>query len=194
MTVLSFAERAFSPIPFPHLRVPQILAPAASAAVLDWLSCRAPWKLRVEDFYEQHEFSLLSSDLGEQVKPLVAHDTVNLVREELRNAFGITNGLALVDINAHRLTPGQTIRIHNDFIKGEETHRLLVQLNSGWTEHNGGLLMLFRGPEPESVANIVLPRNGSGFAFEISPRSYHAVSRIVEGERYTLVYSFKASA
>lgn len=51
--------------------------------------------------------------------------------------------------------------------------------------------MLFADDTPESVRHVVMPTHGSGFAFEISPVSYHAVSSIRSGERYTLVYTFR---
>lgn len=51
--------------------------------------------------------------------------------------------------------------------------------------------MLFSGPEATEVARIIRPIHGSATAFEISPTSFHAVSTIQMGARYTLVYSFK---
>ena len=95
-----------------------------------------------------------------------------------------------VDAAAHKLLPGQTIRIHNDFLPGGESHRLLLQLNRGWQPGHGGYLMFFRGPEPETVTKLVEPRHGSIQAFAISHRSFHAVSEVHEGERFTVVYSF----
>src|SRR3954465_12073601 len=84
--------------------------------------------------------------------------------------------------------------IHNDYIGGEETHRLLVQLNRGWDVQDGGVLLLFGSVRPGDICRAVKPSHRSGFAFEISPNSFHAVSRMVNGERYTLVYSFRAAA
>jgi hypothetical protein len=75
----------------------------------------------------------------------------------------------------------------------EESHRLLIQINEGWEASQGGLLMLLGSAEPESVQSVLLPVHGSGFAFEISPKSFHAVSSIITGERYTLVYTFRKS-
>lgn len=194
MTQFTFSNAKFSETPFPHLRIPDILSQARANTLLNWLSSSAPWKLRVENFYEQHEFSFQSASLGNEVRFLVGPSTIDYIKTALRDAFDLSENLALVDVNAHRLTPGQTIRIHNDFIEGQETHRLLIQLNNGWTQEKGGLLMLFHGERPEDISNIILPRHGTGFAFEISPRSFHAVSKINDGERYTIVYSFKASS
>jgi hypothetical protein len=190
--MLPIFDRAESSIePFPHLLVPGILPVDQANSVLRWLETQAPWRLRIESFYEQHEFSLLATDLASEAKALVSPPFVCEMRRELGVRFGIEGDLALVDIGAHRLTSGQTIRIHHDFLDGQETHRLLIQLNNGWKVERGGLLMLFADKSPESMKRVVMPSHASGFAFELSPNSYHAVSSIREGERYTLVYSFR---
>jgi Rps23 Pro-64 3,4-dihydroxylase Tpa1-like proline 4-hydroxylase len=178
--------------PFPHLKIPALLHEEDAQLALNWLHTNAPWELRVEHFYEQEEFSLLeSSSLPDEVKFLLMPSFIEPIREAIRTNFGLAELPTVADVNAHRLTPGQTIRVHNDFIDGEETHRLLVQLNSGWTTENGGLLMLFNGPTPEELHSIIMPKHRSAFAFQISHRSFHAVSQIKAGKRYTLVYSFR---
>src|SRR5712672_1795122 len=48
--------------PFPHFAIPAILVPAVADRVLAWFQDNAPWRLRVESFYEQYEFSLISDD------------------------------------------------------------------------------------------------------------------------------------
>ena len=80
--------------------------------------------------------------------------------------------------------------IHNDFIEEGESHRILIQLNRGWLDEQGGLLMLFGSSSPGDVQRVIRPLHRSAFGFSISDCSYHAVSTIAEGERYTLVYSF----
>ena len=54
--------------------------------------------------------------------------------------------------------------------------------------------MLFNGPEPGTVSRIIEPQNGSVQAFAISPESYHAVSTVHAGHRFTIVYSFYSEA
>jgi hypothetical protein len=44
--------------------------------------------------------------------------------------------------------------------------------------------------EKESSRNFVPPVHRSGFAFEISERSFHSVTPVLHGERYTLSYTF----
>ncbi len=186
-----FDDSKLNITPFPHLKIPVFLNEEGAQLALNWLHAKAPWRLRIEHFYEQEEFSLLEVSLADEVKFLVMPAFIDPIREAIRSNFGLADLPTVVDVNAHRLTSGQTIRVHNDFIEGEETHRLLVQLNDGWTTENGGLLMLFDGPAPEELHSIIMPRHRSAFAFEISHRSFHAVSQIKAGERFTLVYSFR---
>lgn len=191
MTLPTFAQVRAAHEPFPHMRIEGILTDEHAGAALAWLRDHAPWNLRIEDFYEQHEFSLLNTELGEAVATLAAPAFVEAVRHEMQDRFSVLGALQLVDVTAHRLTCGQTIRIHNDFLEGEETHRLLIQLNDGWDVGRGGLLMLFAGSTPETLRHVVMPTHASGFAFEISPTSFHAVSSVVSGERFTVVYTFR---
>lgn len=194
MILPAFDSARTSVDPFPHFRVDRIVTPEAADAALAWLRERAPWSLRVESFYEQHEFSLVTAELGPGISDLASAAFVDAARVGLSERFRVAGELELVDVSAHRLTAGQTIRVHNDYLEGRETHRLLIQLNGGWNVERGGLLMLFAGEAPETLRHVVMPTHASGFAFEISPVSYHAVSSIRDGERYTLVYTFRCDA
>jgi Rps23 Pro-64 3,4-dihydroxylase Tpa1-like proline 4-hydroxylase len=165
--------------------------PLADSA-LAWMETEAQWSLRVANFYEQWEMHLDETTLPSRLALLLHRSTVGCF---VRTMFGpFTEAkLALVEVTAHKLLPGQTIRIHNDYVEGEESHRLLIQLNRGWTDTQGGLLMLFDGSRVDGVRRLIRPLHASAMAFAISPKSFHAVSTIQSGERYTLVYSFKAS-
>ena len=44
-----------------------------------------------------------------------------------------------VNVVFHRLLPPQRIGIHNDYLAGEETHRLIIQLNRGMSDSDGGV-------------------------------------------------------
>jgi Rps23 Pro-64 3,4-dihydroxylase Tpa1-like proline 4-hydroxylase len=191
---LTFDDAIKCVVPFPHLRIVDILRRDDADRVLSWLREEAPWKLNVADFYEQYEFSLLDSGLAPGGEHLVESNFVEKISIELERSFEVDKKLEIVDVTAHKLTPGQTIRIHNDFLGADETHRLLIQFNAGWEARQGGLLMLFGSDAPESLQSVLLPTHGSGFAFEISANSFHAVSSIRTGERYTLVYTFRRKA
>ncbi len=70
------------------------------------------------------------------------------------------------------------------------SHRLLIQLNRGWEDANGGLLVFFNSNDPADVHRVLRPLHNTGVVFEISESSLHAVTPIQAGDRYTLVLSF----
>ncbi len=176
--------------PFPHAVSSALLAPALAEEVLVWLESDAPWKLRVESFYEQYELNLAAATLPNNLASLVTSATIAELSKTMLTPIE-AGPLELLEVNAHKLVRGQTIRIHNDYLGGVETYRLLVQLNRGWRDDDGGVLMLFSGPNAADVSRLLRPLHGCAVAFAISPRSYHAVSTIRSGERYTLVYSYR---
>jgi Rps23 Pro-64 3,4-dihydroxylase Tpa1-like proline 4-hydroxylase len=179
--------------PFPHVVSDEALDPSKTGHLLDWLEQAAPWKLVEETFYEQYEFSLSKLDLPLAAAALVSRASIQNLSAFVERSFG-TRLTARVDITAHKLQEGQRIRIHNDFIPGQESHRVLIQLNRGWADENGGLLMLFDSPDSSDLRRVFRPVHNSCVAFEISQRSHHAVSMIHGGQRFTLVYSFFAAS
>lgn len=179
--------------PFPHFRVGELLSEETAAVLLDWLDTDAPWELRIADFYEQHEFSLLGCTLPTSVMHVISEGFIAQIAGELSFRLGAPP-LEMVDVAVHRLVKGQTIRIHNDYIGEVETHRLVVQLNHGWSVEQGGLFMIFANDDPESVADVILPVHRSAFGFEITEQSHHAVSTIYGGNRDSLVYTFRHAA
>ena len=182
----------YDTVPFEHF-VGRSMPAEACQEWIDWLEADAPWKLTTTDFYEQYEFSLLHASLAPAVQRLASTETLTAIRRRMSSHFRQPLS-ERVDVTAHKLVPEQTIRIHNDFIPGGESHRLLLQLNRSWESAHGGYLMFFSGPEPETVGKVFEPRHGSVQAFAISPGSYHAVSTVHGGERFTVVYSFYPAA
>ena len=177
--------------PFPFSVVPGALCEGIEQATLSWFEEAAPWRLTEESFYSQHEFDMRDVELPSDIAELAAGTTLVGMRELTSELFHRRLGTA-VDMTAHRLTAGQRIRIHDDYLEGGETHRLILQLNRGWTPGDGGHLLLFGGREPEYVRVVLAPMSKQALLFEISQRSHHAVSEVVRGERYSIVYSFHA--
>jgi Rps23 Pro-64 3,4-dihydroxylase Tpa1-like proline 4-hydroxylase len=191
MSALDLSAAISRTQPFSYFTVAHVVSEDLELALLEWFESEAPWRLTVMDFYEQYEFDFRDVDLPVRLKPLFCQDTLNELRQNVGTLLG-TSLKPRIDITAHRLTRSQKIRIHNDARLDGETHRFLVQLNRGWNEANGGFLMLFRGPEVETLEEVVSPTSRSAFGFEISNSSYHAVSQVHQGDRYTLVFSFYA--
>ena len=171
----------------------QTALPDGGAEWLDWLEKEAPWELTVTEFYEQYEFGLPHPSQTPSIGRLAAPETLSALKHQMLKYFG--QPLAeRVDVTAHKLVPKQTIRLHNDYIPGKESHRLLLQLNKGWKPGHGGYLMFFHGSEPEMASDIIEPVSGSVQAFAISQRSHHAVSTVHAENRFTIVYSFYPGA
>ena len=177
--------------PFPFSVVPEALCDSVEQATLSWFKRTAPWNLTEESFYSQYEFDMRDVELPSDIAQLAADTTFAAMRDLISDLFH-RRLRTTVDMTAHRLTTGQRIRIHDDYLEGGETHRLVVQLNCGWTAGDGGHLLLFGGGEPKNVRVVLAPVSKQALIFEISRRSHHAVSKVVRGERYSIVYSFHA--
>jgi Rps23 Pro-64 3,4-dihydroxylase Tpa1-like proline 4-hydroxylase len=175
--------------PFPYFTAAEGFGEGVSSAILDWLETEAPWELVETDFYEQYELSLLSAPTPPHLEFLTGRLFLEDLRSKVERIFG-SKLQDRIDCTVHKLIPGQRIRIHNDFIPGEETHRVLVQLNRGWHDDQGGFLMLFNSQDPSDVHRVFSPVHDSVVGFAISEDSHHAVSTIHGGERFTLVFSF----
>ena len=177
--------------PFAHFMDVDVLPDALSDGLLSWLEADAPWRLVEEEFYEQYEISLLDARLPNNLQALLSREALRELRDAMAGAFSVRL-MDEVDLSAHKLEKGQSIRIHNDMLHGGATHRLIIHLNRGWTGDHGGLLVIFGSDDPADIACIVKPLHNTAFGFEVSRASNHAVSRVSRGRRYTLVYSFKA--
>jgi len=191
LTPLDLSTAVSRSQPFPCFAVAQVISKELEQALLAWFESEAPWRLAAMDFYEQYEFDFGDIDIPANLKPLFSQSTLDDLRRNIGTLLGASL-TAKVDITAHKLNRSQKIRIHNDARPDGETHRFLIQLNRDWNEANGGLLMLFRGPEVETLDEVILPTSRSAFGFEISTASYHAVSQVHQGDRYTIVFSFYA--
>ncbi len=178
--------------PFPFSVVQEALCNDVERATLSWFERAAPWNLTEESFYSQYEFDMRDVELPPDIAELASGKTVAAMRELISELFQ-RKLRSTVDMTAHQLTAGQRIRIHDDYLEGGETHRLILQLNRGWAAGDGGHLLLFGGREPEDVRVVLAPVSKQALIFEISPRSHHAVSKVVRGERYSIVYSFHAA-
>lgn len=187
--MLSFATTDFYSKPFEYFTGDSSIDETLSLQILDWFETKAPWNFVETDFYEQYEFDLLDVEVPENLSLLCSKDILETLKTSIKKMFRVELSEQL-DITAHKLIAGQTIRLHNDFVPNQETHRILIQFNRGWKIDNGGLLMLFNSSDPADIHKVILPEHNSVVGFCISPDSNHAVSKVHKGERFTLVYSF----
>jgi hypothetical protein len=185
------SERTIFDNPFVHATSGRCLPFEMGDAVLTWLETDAPWRLKQTDFYEQFEFDCKDSRSA-VASFLRSAMVLDLVRSEMEDIFAkaFEDEISVV---CHKLVQGHRIGIHNDYLDGdEETHRLIVQLNRALSEDDGGFLMLFGSDDAADVRKVLRPLHLGYFAFEISKDSFHAVSKIHSGVRYSLIYSLRA--
>ena len=188
--ILNLSSATVFTNPFPHFSATSVLNNGLDGKVYAWFQLTSEWKLIETDFYEQYEFSLLNVNLPDDVKCLIAPQFLKIIEHKFTHAFKIS-GFKIVDVVAHKLVNSQHIGVHNDFINGDETHRLVFHFNPHWKEEHGGYLLLFNSSDTSDMSKVVRPVNNSAFGFEISKQSQHAVSKIYNFTRFTIVYTFK---
>ncbi|MFC0186436.1 2OG-Fe(II) oxygenase superfamily protein [Pseudarcicella hirudinis] len=90
------------------------------------------------------------------------------------------------------LVEGQSIGMHNDAPRiGFATHRFVVNLNPDYVDSDGGHFYVLKkdGEKPE-IEKMIRPIINTGFAFESSPASFHAVGKVKEGSRFSLIFTY----
>jgi len=179
--------------PFPHFVMANVLSDTLADSILHWFETDAVWHLHTSSFFSQYELDLSYDDLPVQCHEFFNRDIYGVLIQQMGRAFG-RDMMDRVSVTAHRLLPGQMIGIHTDEPSGDcETHRLIIQLNRGWTEANGGHLVFFSENDAEAIHSVVSPVHNTSIGFELSDRSYHAVERIFSGVRFTIIFSFWAA-
>ncbi len=132
-------------------------------SMLCWLTEKAQWQPRKLDGYLGYcDISLQYGDLPRRLNALLALEALSELRASMGSFFQM-DAEGYVRVTAHR--------------------------------DNGGLLCVFDGnpsAKKQTKQKLLLPAHRSAFAFEISNRSFHAVTPVVTGERYTLSYTFYA--
>jgi hypothetical protein len=189
-TASDLRERQIFDSPFAHATFGTCLLADTGETVLSWLETDAPGRLKKTDFYEQFEFDC-RDDASTVASFLASGAALDIVRSEMEEIFAkaFQDEISVV---CHKLVPGHRIGIHNDYLDGEETHRLVIQLNRGLSENDGGFLVLFGSDDAADIRKILRPLHLGAFAFEISKDSFHAVSAIHSGSRFSLIYSLRA--
>jgi hypothetical protein len=179
--------------PYRYFIGAEFLNKDSADALLEWFVNQAIWDRRsIDDFYETFDVNFSRSPT-EGIMAILGSETFRLFLKKKMEALFDCRLSPRVDMSAHKLVPGYRIGVHTDHGEQPHTHRLLIQVNSGWSPSNGGLLFVLNTPKPTSIeedASVYIPAHQSSFAFEITPNSYHAVSKVLNGVRYTLVYSF----
>lgn len=146
------------------------------------------WTEATQSFYKQREVNLKDSTYYQALFDGRARESIS---RTVGSFFGVEVG-ADFDIAAHKMINGDYIGVHTDENRQGETHRMTVTLNDSWSVTDGGVLLALKGGALDSIRDAWLPTANNGFLFEISERSFHAVTPIVGSKpRYSLIITFK---
>ena len=177
--------------PFHYFTAAASLDQELISSLVTWLESEARWELVETEFYEQYELSWTEGRPPASASFLTSPTFLDAMRQEVGAIFD-RSFAASVRWSVNKLSVGQRIRIHNDLLPSGETHRVILHLNREWSISRGGFLMLFNSTNPEDVHRVLMPLTGSIVGFEISEKSNHAVSKVLDGERFAVVYSLYA--
>jgi Rps23 Pro-64 3,4-dihydroxylase Tpa1-like proline 4-hydroxylase len=177
--------------PFPHFVVADFYEPEVADRLNRWLSNEATWHRSVQRLYDQFElsFKLVPAIPDAIQSAFLAPTALSRVKRLAENLFE-TELRPYATVDAHKMTRGQGIGIHADSMAGEDSHRVVVQLSRGWQPEFGGNLVFFGSPHAEDVRQSFEHVFNTAIGFALSDRSYHAVSRVGQGERLTVIYGF----
>jgi len=166
-----------------------IFAPSFYSRIIGGLE-QLVWTEAIQNFYSQREVNLKGNPYFEElfsddVRSTIIDSIGSFFGERLRSDF---------DIAAHKMISGDFIDVHTDSNDHNETHRMTVTLNDGWSLSDGGILLALNSGAISSVRDAWLPTANNGFVFKISESSYHAVTPILGSRpRYSLIITFKRS-
>lgn len=178
---------AISHAPFEHCVMNEILSDAEEANILAAFEFETRWQRREEHFYTHSSIDLSQIKPSPVYTPLCGRERLSLLRMIIGKVFH-TICSKEVRVWAHRLAPGDGIGIHNDNCESEI--RLVLQINRRWDPNFGGLSVLLSKKEKHTLEKIYVPKSNSAIAFATTKSSYHAVTEVMEGERFSVVYVF----
>lgn len=193
---LDLADATLIHKPFCHFAAADCLDEATADRLLRWFESEAPWRGYRDEFYDFDGVSLHNVQLPAELAFLVEQPMLDRLRQDLEAIFD-TRLAPRVGVAGQCLRPGRDIGVHSDFGPHCQSHRIVLQLNRGWSFAQGGILMLLDTDQPTELTDdhcLYVPEHRSVVGFAISERSYHAVTRVVDGDRYSLCFSFSADA
>ena len=190
--VLAFDRVVRKTVPYAHIVSPRFYTETFANTLLDWLESQQDWHLREGILFEQYELGFSRFTHCKEIAGLWDGAVLGRLRDAVTRAIGYPVS-GRINIHAHKLVPGQFTNIHTDMIP-EETHRLVVQLNRGRADDSGGNLMLLTGARPADISVVFKQDSNSAVGFKLGAESFHAVGRVKEGTRFTIIYTFLADS
>ncbi|GHA18954.1 hypothetical protein GCM10008090_30790 [Arenicella chitinivorans] len=182
--------------PFRHSTGIGVLPNNLVRDVLIWCREYPNWKHKtLPDFLSLYSNRPAQDEIPKSISWLFSDEAFFSALRHVQKVYDVELS-SQIDIQFQKMSENDYVKIHSDHhSKKKQTHRFLIHFNEGWTEENGGYFMVFgddNGTPNLSDNRTYLPLSNSVFTFEISEKSHHAVSKVLKGDRYTLMYSFRA--
>lgn len=112
----------------------------------------------------------------------LAHDMLSpAYRIALSQLTGLDLTAAPMEVNVFHYGPGANLGPHPDLEDKIVTH--ILYFNQSWNRKDGGCLNILRSSDPADVAAEIEPIVGNSAVVVRSQKSWHAVSRVVDGCR-----------
>ena len=178
--------------PYLHILSPRFYTETFAETLLAWLENESHWSLNESMGYQQYELGFSRFTHCKEIAGLWDGRVLAHIRDGAHRAFGLPVS-GRINISAHKMLPGQQGYIHTDKVP-HETHRVVVPLNRGRGADWGGNLVLLSGSKPADMSVVFKQTSNSAVGFGLGPKSYHAISRVKTGTRFTVIYTFFSDA
>jgi hypothetical protein len=181
-----------SRIPYSYALLDHVFPLDKIESFVDYLYEATKWYSHEKVFHDKYKAHFDLIDFEKQ--DLLNHawvkedSTVYQLKSFIEQQFNI-NLEETHAVCVNKFVEGQSVEIHNDAPQvGYSSHRFIVNLNKNYEDANGGHFYVLNANR--EIKEIIRPIINTGFAFESSTESYHAISKIKEQNRFSLVYTF----
>jgi Rps23 Pro-64 3,4-dihydroxylase Tpa1-like proline 4-hydroxylase len=181
--------------PYRYFTGPKFYNPATAAQLLEVCEANTCWEDSLRSYYRiqrcriRSHISVVNKGVGD-IFPLLANsDNLCEIRERVETWFDTK--ICIVDVAVNRMTPGHWIGVHNDHWPNDPpSYRMVIWLTRLWTTGMGGETLILKTSKASTVVETLKPLHNSLWIFETGRSSYHAVSPVLSGVRFTVAYEF----
>jgi len=193
--VVKFSKINYFENPYKYCQITEVFSQEVADSLLNWLES-IEFTKKEEEFYRNSWFNISSEVLPDNLKLVFSHKNLKKIKSNVEKIFGVTFTEDML-IFGQKYEPGEGTLIHTDYMEPTNrnyqyffTHRMIVYLNHGWEEKQGGLFGVFSSSDPKDIISTFEPIHNTAVSLSHGPSSYHAVSSVNEGIRYAIQFSF----
>ncbi|GLZ77485.1 hypothetical protein Afil01_22920 [Actinorhabdospora filicis] len=181
--------------PFPHGTVRGVFPEDVARELAMWIGDERTWRDCDREDPPRRSFYWTSTAAPPAIAGLLTPALMRSLREQAEEIFGKSFERDF-PVSANRYPVGHGIKIHNDYFPDPAahryffTHRLIVYLSPDTDADSGGLLGIFERDDPGTRIRTIVPAFNAGSLMAMGPGSFHAVSAVKTGVRYSIGFSF----